>query len=93
MPEILEQPCPDGIFQIYNQSSGNELLVVDEKDYNKFLFKLKKYISHVCNVYSYILMPNHYHLVVRIKPENKLCNYYDTKTRQVKGSRGWVTQN
>jgi putative transposase len=79
IPEILESLSADSIFHIYDQSSGNELLFASDKDYLEFLFKLKKYISSVATVYSYCLMPNHYHLIVRINAEKDLTEYFNNK--------------
>lgn len=64
MAELLEPFVVDGVYHIYNQSMGNELLFTDDNDKFEFLAKLKKYVLCVGDSYSYCLLPNHYHLLV-----------------------------
>jgi REP element-mobilizing transposase RayT len=45
---------------------------VEEENYRFFLQLLKKYIPSVADVYSYCLLPNHFHLVIRTKEEADL---------------------
>lgn len=39
-----------------------------------FLNKIKENLLPVCDIYAYCLMPNHFHLLVRIKSDNDLQN-------------------
>jgi len=80
MSDLLEPLVADGFYHIYNQSTGNELLFKDDKDYFEFLEKLKKYVLRVSDIYSYCLLPNHYHLLVRIKALKDLLVYFSEKT-------------
>ncbi len=69
MPEpriILEPEC---CYHIYNHAVGNENLFSSDADYLYFLSKMKEYIAPVCDIFSYCLMPNHFHLILRIKEE------------------------
>jgi REP element-mobilizing transposase RayT len=72
MPEKLEPLLTDKIYHIYNHATGKENLFESDADYREFLEKIKKYILPVCDLFSYSLMPNHYHLVVRIKSQQKV---------------------
>jgi putative transposase len=82
---ILE---PDGIYHIYNRANGSELLFLSDDNYRYFLEKFNQYIHPVADVFCYCLMPNHFHFLVRIKPERDIIEiiekwkFHSTKTLQ-----------
>ena len=55
------------IYHIYNRAVGNELLFITKADYIFFLKKLDRFILPIANIYSYCLIPNHFHLLIKIK--------------------------
>lgn len=59
-------------YHIFNHAVGNEKLFISERNYHFFLLKLKKYLSDFIDIYSYCLLPNHFHLLVTIKEEESL---------------------
>lgn len=62
------EPLQSGsYYHIYNHANGNEDLFREEKNYSYFLEKYSKYIDPIANTLAYCLMPNHFHLLVRIK--------------------------
>jgi REP element-mobilizing transposase RayT len=63
---------PDRFYHYYNRANGNEKLFVEEKNYQYFLQLLRKYIPPVADIYSYCLLPNHFHLVLKTKDESEL---------------------
>lgn len=67
--EILE---PEYYYHIFNHANGNENLFCCEENYNYFMKKYDLFISPVAETFSYCLMPNHFHLLVRIKEESQL---------------------
>jgi REP element-mobilizing transposase RayT len=66
--EPLEFECT---YHILNRANGAEPIFREEENYNFFLEKLKHYILPISEVQAYCLMPNHFHLLVRLKPEDK----------------------
>lgn len=61
------QPILSGnFFHIYNRAIGSELLFENDKDYLHWIELLKKYLLPVCDIHAYCLLPNHYHLLVKI---------------------------
>ena len=62
--DILE---PGFSYHIYNHANGNDKLFREKRNYGFFLDKFEKWILPVCEPYSWCLMPNHFHFVVRIK--------------------------
>ncbi len=56
-----------GFYHIYNCGINGENLFLSKEDYFRFLRLYEKYINPVCDTYSWVLMKNHFHLMVRIK--------------------------
>uniref|UniRef100_UPI003217E9D0 hypothetical protein n=1 Tax=uncultured Draconibacterium sp. TaxID=1573823 RepID=UPI003217E9D0 len=63
----MEPLLSEKYFHIYNHSIGNELIFREDKNYVFFLEKYKQYILPVADTMVFCLMPNHFHLLVRIK--------------------------
>jgi putative transposase len=63
---------PSHFYHLYNHANGSENLFREEKNYPFFLEKARKYLTPYMNVYAYSLMPNHFHLLIRIKEEKQL---------------------
>ena len=66
---------PDMIYHIYNRANGNEKLFVSDDNYRFFLQKYRQYISRVADTFSYCLMPNHFHFLIRIKDGEHLRDH------------------
>jgi len=66
----------DNYYHIYNHAVGQENLFKNEGNYYYFLKKMAKYISPIADIYVYCLMPNHFHLLVKIKTEDELIKYF-----------------
>jgi len=58
---------PDICFHIFNHANGFENVFCKEDNYRYFLEKYWLHISPIAETYAYCLMPNHFHLVVRIR--------------------------
>jgi REP element-mobilizing transposase RayT len=59
----------NNFYHVYNRAVGSEKMFKQEKNYSYFLQKMQQYILPVADVYCYSLLPNHFHLLVRIKSE------------------------
>lgn len=77
----------DNFYHVYNVTVGNEKAFLEKRNYHFFLDKLKKYISPICDVYAYCLIPNHYHLLIKIKTEKEINNYKNEliESQKIKG--------
>lgn len=62
--EILE---PESTYHVYNRANGNEKLFKSSDNYYYFLNQYFTYISPFADTFCYCLMPNHFHLLIRIK--------------------------
>jgi REP element-mobilizing transposase RayT len=66
-------------YHVYNRGNNGENIFVEEKNYNYFLEKLKKYILPIADVYAYCLLKNHFHIVLRIKDKITLPEKFKEK--------------
>ena len=63
----MEPLQPDTSYHIFNHANGFENIFRKEENFYFFLEKYRLYISPIAETYAYCLMPNHFHLVVRIR--------------------------
>ena len=70
--EILE---PDTFYHIYNRGINSCKIFESEQNYLFFLEKFSKYMNGVIEVYAYCLMPNHFHFLIKVKPENEIKTF------------------
>lgn len=66
-PMSLPPLQPDTSFHIFNHANGFDNVFNKEDNFRYFLEKYQLYISPIAETYAYCLMPNHFHLVVRIR--------------------------
>lgn len=66
-------------YHVYNRGNNHENIFLEDKNYNYFLEKVKKYIVPIADVYAYCLLRNHFHIVLRIKDKDKLPEKFKEK--------------
>jgi putative transposase len=77
MPAKPQPPLePEQLYHVYNHANGSDNLFAAEKNYRFFLKLYSFYISGITDTFAYCLMPNHFHFVLRIKPEEELKMFY-----------------
>lgn len=59
-------------YHIYNRGINGCNLFQENENYEHFLYLYDKYICSVANTFAWVLMKNHFHLLVRIKTEKEL---------------------
>jgi len=62
----------DYFYHLYNRGINGEIIFKTARNYQFFLNKIKETLLDVCDIYAYCLMPNHFHLLVKIKDEPSL---------------------
>jgi putative transposase len=67
---------PDNFYHLYNHANGSENLFVEERNYLFFLQLITKHILPTSKIFSYSLMPNHFHLLAQLKTENELMLHF-----------------
>ena len=70
----FEQLEHSQFYHIYNHAVGGRDLFKDSNNYEYFLKLYDKYISPVAVTYAWVLMKNHFHLLVRIRNSDECLN-------------------
>ncbi len=91
MIDKLETLVPESTYHIYNRANGFDRLFLTDKNYLYFIEKYQQFISPMVDTFCYCLMPNHFHFLLRIKPENELRIFFDTKETHSATLRGYRT--
>ena len=61
-------------YHLFNRGSNKQLLFYKRANYIYFLKLLDQYLTGYVEILSYCLLPNHFHLVIRIKDQINLNN-------------------
>jgi len=73
---------PNTFYHYYNRGNNRENIFREEANFFYFLELAKKYLVPVADVYSYCLLPNHFHLALRIKEKGELpADYLDGRRK------------
>jgi len=70
---------PDCYYHIYNLANGSERMFLSDENYRFFLRKYVEFLNPIVNTYCYCLMPNHFHLLVQIKSEAELVEFFSAR--------------
>lgn len=67
MQNYLEPFESGNFFHVYNRANGSERLFFQERNYSYFLNLLHREPARLVDVVVYCLIPNHFHLIVKVK--------------------------
>ncbi|WP_074419544.1 transposase [Hydrotalea sp. AMD] len=67
---------PGRYYHIYNHANGDDNLFREAENYRFFLQQYYKHIDAVADTLAWCLMPNHFHLLVKIKNEEALLQTF-----------------
>ncbi len=83
---MQSEPLKYGHFyHVYNRGIDSCNLFQEAENYEHFLGLYDKYISPVADTYAWVLMPNHFHLLVRVKED--VVYKYSNADRSVDAAR------
>ncbi|WP_202915944.1 hypothetical protein [Pontibacter pamirensis] len=68
---ILE---PGKFYHVYTQGNNKETVFKEKENYYYFLQLYRKYISPYADTFAYCLLPNHFHLLIRVREEELIMN-------------------
>lgn len=68
---------PGNYYHLYNHGVGGRDLFKNPDNYEYFLALYEKYISPIADTFAWVLMPNHFHLLIRIKDEAEIIENSD----------------
>lgn len=66
---------PGKVYHIYNRARNWEPLFTDEEDLRSFLRLYQAHIAPLAETYAWCLLPDHLHLLIRIREEAAGCLY------------------
>src|SRR5215213_3992752 len=69
MPRRQTPFASDVYYHFYNRGNNRQAIFFESDNYLYFLSGIKKYLVPVVNIVAYCLMPTHYHILVRVKPQ------------------------
>ncbi|NWF49979.1 MAG: transposase [Ignavibacteriaceae bacterium] len=64
----------ESFYHIYNRGNNKENLFYEPKNYTYFLENWKKYLAEYLDVYTFCLLPNHFHFLSQVKPEKHILS-------------------
>ena len=62
---------PGKYYHIFNRGNNRELIFRSEENYRYFLQKYRRYVHPHVETYTYCLMPDHFHFLIRVKPSRE----------------------
>jgi len=68
----METLQPNTSYHIFNHANGFENVFREDENYRFFMEKYRAFITPVAETYAYCLLPNHFHLVVRIRKREEI---------------------
>ncbi len=68
---FIENEC----YHIYNRTNNNELLFRNDDNYAFFLARYMEITSAYLDLYSWNLLPTHFHLLVKVKNYTEIYNH------------------
>ena len=70
----------DEMYHVYNRTNNKEKLFLSDENRLFFLQRYKEIISPFADTFCWNLLPNHFHLLIRTKPEKSVTTYLQNKT-------------
>ncbi|MDK2979105.1 MAG: REP-associated tyrosine transposase [Bacteroidales bacterium] len=70
-------------YHIYNRGNNKENIFKEEMNYNYFLQLAQKYLLPIADIYAYCLLPNHFHILLKIKEIEYLPEIYRLGKRKI----------
>ena len=82
----MTSPSPllyDTYYHIYNRGVNRDNIFIEERNYEYFMQLYAKYIEPVAATYAYCLLKNHFHVLIRVKPEQEIRTLRVSETLRV----------
>lgn len=65
---------PDSFFHVYNRGNNFENVFFSQENYAYFLRRYQFFMIDILDTYAYCLLPNHFHLLIRVKDAATIYN-------------------
>ena len=73
---------PGHIYHLINRAVGNEKLFRTSDNYVYVLAKYAQHTKPICDTYCYCLLPDHFHLLVKMKDKQDIASCFETVKRK-----------
>ncbi len=70
---------PGGIYHVFNHANGRENVFEKPENYEYFMRKYVEKVAPVVKTVARCLMPNHFHLLIRVREEAALLDFLKQK--------------
>lgn len=82
MPNYHKPLIPGETYHLFSRAVGSEKLFKSNENYRYFLSKCITHTARVADYFAYALIPNHFHLLARIKPAEVIIPFYEEKKQK-----------
>lgn len=76
---------PGQVYHVYNHANGEENLFREETNHHYFLEKYQTHVYPVAETFAYCLLTNHLHLMVRVRKEDVLREFFISRGKDLTG--------
>ena len=81
---MKQEPFESGIYyHVFNRGNNKENIFIENENYLYFLQLVKKHLTVTCQIYAYCLLPNHFHLLLKIKDTKELPENYQNGDKKI----------
>lgn len=70
MQDTHQPLYPGHFYHVYNRGNNRENLFYTARNYSYFLTKYDFYLNDYIETYTYCLLPNHFHLLIRVRDKD-----------------------
>lgn len=83
------EPLEEGmVYHIYNRGNNKQPIFFEERNYKYFLKLAKEHLLPVVDFYSYCVLQNHFHFLIKIKegannPSQQFSNLFNAYTKAI----------
>ncbi|MEN0003283.1 MAG: transposase [Bacteroidota bacterium] len=71
MPSKIHM-APQKYYHIFNRGNNRQLLFKEHDNYRYFLQLAKRHVGSSVDFFAFVLLPDHFHFLIRVKPQEEL---------------------
>ncbi len=75
---------PEHTYHLYNRGNNSQQVFFTDSDYRLFLERCPRFLEPIAEIFAYCLLPNHFHLLVRLRPAAELWPILEKKDKVLK---------
>lgn len=70
-------------YHVFNRGNNKENIFKEKENYSYFLKLIEKHLLQTCQIFAYCLLPNHFHLLLKINDINDIPDAYSSGTKKI----------